>query len=603
MADNNLLIAGLDFAQIKENLKTYLKNNSDFTDYNFEGSGLTTLLNLLAYNTQYNAFYLNMMVNDAFLDTAVMRSSVLSHAKSLGYIPISAIGANATVDITVTSTIDTQALIESTDRFEAVVDGTSYPLYPDKTYSATKVDIGGGDFTYTFTDVKLNQGTPLQKRFTVSSSGTQKFILTNSNIDSNTISVEIFDSAGSSSSSIYINSTEIIELTSASEVYFLQENVDGSIEIYFGDDIIGKKPLKNNVILVNYKVSAGDVVNGVQSIELTSGFAIDELGISAAVVNGGLTVTESVNGGSFAESTDSIKLKAPRNYSGQNRAVTEDDYTFFVKQIYPNVDAVSVWGGQDNDPPFYGQVFLSIKPIGDVVLDAITKADIIANLQKRNIITIVPQIVDPEYLYIIFDSIVKYDSTKVAAGVSIESLSRAKIKEFVDTEINDFNKTFRYSKLLKEIDNNHDAIVSNLTSVKLKRSFIPSATPAILTRSLFFVNPLVPGSITSNTFTITDDSIPLELNNNLFFDDDLNGKLRIAKYNEEGEKIILKDSGSVDYASGTVIIAEVQFNTITGGTTLKIVATPNANDIFSSRNVIATVLDADILVEGVVEVE
>jgi len=604
MAQNNLILTGIDFNQIKENLKTFLRNNSDFTDYNFEGSALTALVNLLAYNTQYNAYYLHMVSNDMFLDTAVMRSSIISHAKSLGYTPRSATGARCVIDIVLDVTSGSQpttAILESTDRFETIIDGASYAFFPVTDYTATREAISGG-YRYTFSDVELLQGTPTTTKFIFSGTDSQRFVLSNKNIDTSTVVVDVYQTPTSTSATRYTNASSVISLTSSDTVFFLQETSDGNIEIYFGDDIIGVGLSAGNVIVVNYKVVAGDIVNLSDNIQLTDSFVIDELDLDTTDINAGITLQDRIDGGAFSESLESIRIKAPKNYAGQERAVTEDDYKFFVEQVFPSVESVRVWGGQDNDPPYYGKVFLSIKPIGSNELTEFQKETIIDNIQKRNLISIIPVIVDPEYINLIIQSTVKFNSNLTTYNTtSLPTLIKTTISSYAANELNSFDSVLRFSKLLKTIDDTSSSINSNSTVIKLKKYIEPGATADY--HELNYANAIIPGSLTSTEFNVIDTSISAEDNDNLFFGDDEAGVVHLYKVLSDGNTRKIKlNVGTINYTTGKVFISNIQFGTIFSGESIEVVVTPSEFDVYSNKNNILILDDSDISVTAEVEI-
>ena len=589
MADNSLMITGLDFNQIKSNLQTYLSNHTSFTDHNFDGSALSALLNVLAYNTQYNAYYLNMVANDMFIDTAVMRSSILSHAKSLGYVPRSAVGARATINITLDVTsgsMPATAIIEATDRFETYVNGITYSLFPTQDYTSTRSAITGG-YRYTFTDVELVQGTPLSTRFVVDSTSTQRFVLENQNIDASSIQVNVFATPTAFSSTVYTNATSVISLTSTSTVFFLQETSEGYTEIYFGDDIIGRKPEAGNLIVVNYKVVAGTAVNESNNIYLASGFTIDELSLSTDEINSGITIVSRLDGGAEAEDESAVKLKAIHNYAGQGRAVTEEDYRFHIESIYPNVDSVNVWGGQNNNPPYYGKVFISIKPIGDTTLTSTEKIAIQDNLASRNLISIIPVLVDPEYINVVVSSSVKFNPNLTEySTTSLANLVKLSIYSFLNTELNQFNSFLRYSRLLKTIDETDNSIVSNLTDVTLKKKLTPDFTQ-LKKYSIQFGNELVVGSLVSNLFNIVDSTISIEDNDDLYFKDDSNGNINIYRVSNDGSEVIIKRNvGTISYTTGAVELTSIQFASVNIGEYVEITVEPLSKDITSFNNTI-----------------
>ena len=605
MSENTLMIAGLDFNSIKANLKTYLSNHTSFTDHNFDGSALSALLNVLAYNTQYNSYYLNMVANDMFIDTAVLRSSILSHAKSLGYVPRSAVGARATINITLDVTSGSMpavAILESTDRFETYINGITYSLYPVRDYTSTRSVISGG-YRYTFSDVELVQGTPLTTRFLVTSSASQRFVLENTNIDSTSIQVSVFTTPTAFSGTVYTNATSVISLDSTSTVFFLQETAEGYTEIYFGDNIIGNKPDAGNLIVVNYKVVAGTLVNESNNIYLASGFTIDELSLGTDDVNAGISIVSRLDGGAEPEDESAVKLKAIHNYAGQGRAVTEEDYRFHIESIYPNVDSVNVWGGQNNNPPYYGKVFISIKPMGDTTLTTVEKTAIRDNLASRNLISIIPVIVDPEYVNVVVNSTVKFNSNLTEYNTtSLATLVKNSIYNFLDSELNQFNSFLRYSRLLKAIDETDNSIVSNITTVHLKKKITPDLTAQKM-YSVQFGNAIVEGSLLSNMFTVVNPAISTEDNDDLYMKDDMSGNVHMYRLSGDGsEVVILRNVGIISYSTGNFELTNIQFASVNIGNQIEISANPVSKDVTSFNNTILVPSLVDIAVTTEVKI-
>lgn len=604
--NTNLIIAGLDFAQIKENLKNYLKNNTtEFTDYNFEGSSLSVLINLLSYNTQYNAYYLNMVANEMFIDTAILRDSVISHAKSLGYTPRSAVGAKASINISLTvpdtQIAPNQILLKKTDRFESIVDNTSYSFYPVQDYTATRVPTDSNSYTYNFSNILLTQGAFVQKRFSIDSTADKRFILENSNIDSNTIEVVVYATPTANNFTKYTNALNFVDVETDSTVFFIQEKNNGYIEIYFGDDVIGKAPELGNVVVVSYLVTDTDEVNGSNNISFSES-GLDSLELTNSQINAGITLLERIDGGSAAETIESIRLKAPRHYASQYRTVTEDDFFFQVESVYPNLDSMKVWGGQDNNPPFYGKVFISIKPKGNLSLTEFEKTNIKSAIQKRSLVTIIPEIVDPSYVNVLIETLFKYNSNHTNDDTNfLKTNVKNTILRFCEDSINSFDSVLRFSKLVKEIDSADPAILSNITKIKLEKRYdITFTDPTFI--EIAFVNNITPGSLLSNKFTINDTTLPAEDNYNLFFKDDGLGNIDLYNTTTTGERVLRPGVGFINYESGYGNINNVSINSLYVGTKLVIVATPSAFDVRSFQNTILTISESDISVDSQIEI-
>jgi hypothetical protein len=606
--NTNLIIAGLDFAQIKENFKNYLRNNSsEFSDYNFEGSSLSVLINLLSYNTQYNAYYLNMVANEMFVDTAILRDSVISHAKSLGYTPRSAVGAKANINISLTvpdtQVAPNQILLKRTDRFETIVDNTSYSFYPIQDYTATRVPTDSNSFTYSFSNITLTQGAFVQKRFSINSTTleTRRFILENQNIDAATIEVLVYATPTANNFTKYTNALNFVDIESTSTVFFIQEKNNGFMEIYFGDNVIGKAPEPGNVVVVNYLVTDTNEVNGSQNIAFSES-GLDSLQLTNSQINAGITLLERIDGGSAAESIESIRLKAPRHYASQYRTVTEDDFIFQVESVYPNIDSMKVWGGQDNDPPFYGKVFISIKPKGNLTLTEFEKSNIRTAIQSRSLVTIIPEFVDPSYVNVLIDTVFKYNSNLTNDSTNfLKTNVRTAILGFCENSINSFDSVLRFSKLVKEIDSVDAAILSNVTRIKLEKEFdISFIDPTFI--EINFVNSVMPGTLVSNKFTINDSTLPQEDNYNLFFRDDGEGNIDLYNTTVTGERILRPGVGMINYNSGRGNIDNIDINSLYVGDKLVITVEPATFDVRSFQNTILTISEDDISVDSQIEI-
>jgi len=464
---NTLNITNLDFDSIKTSLQTYLSSNtSPFADYNYEGSVISTLLDVLAYNTYYNSFYLNMVSNEMFLDTALKRSSVISHAKILNYTPRSSVCPKATISMSFNNVTSSSLTIPKYTRFRsAAVNGVNYPFVTLDSYTAHTDNSN----SVTFNSVDIYQGQPVSYTFNVDnlSNPNQLFKLPDSSIDTKTLYVKVFNSSSSTTFDVYTLSDKFLTLDDYSKVYFIQESLDGYYEIYFGDGVLGNHLTTGNVIVVEYLTTNGSNSNGVSTFTL-----MDKL---SGVANSP-TLISFVNG-EEREPIDSIKFQAPKSFSAQNRAVTPEDYITALQQnsLGYSFDSVNVWGGENNDPPIYGKIFASIKPSGGYVLTDIQKQKIISDIIKPiSVMTVAPTIVDPDYTYINVSVNVVYDQKLTTLTASqIETSLITVIKNFGVSTLNTFNSTFMLSELNSKILNSDPSIITNEINIKLQKKFFP----------------------------------------------------------------------------------------------------------------------------------
>jgi hypothetical protein len=469
-ANSYIQLAGLDFNTIKNNFINYLKGQDTFKDYNFEGSGLSVLTDVLAYNTQYNAFYLNMVANEMFLDTALQRSSVVSHAKLLNYTPKSAIAPTAFIKVQANNvTTSSLTLPAYTNFLSESVNGVNYNFV---TIDNTTVNVSAN--TAIFNDIEIKQGLPVRYSFVVDSTSNPQytFELPDSSIDTTTLQVKVQKSVLNSSYSIYNVSTDSLTLTPTSEVYFLQEALNGNYQVYFGDGILGKKLDDGNVIIVSYIITQGKLAAGANNFVLMDSVS----GFNTVTIYG---ITPASTGGE-KETIDSIKYQAPKSYSAQNRAVTKEDYITLIQQnkLGYSFDAVNVWGGEENDPPVYGQVFICLKPTGSYTLTQTQKQKIIQQTIKPvSVMTVEPTVVDPDYTYIKLNVNVVYDAKKTTSTANqIGQAVTTAINNFATTTLNTFNSTFAAPDLTTLIQNADPSIVTNEVKVQLQKKFYPNLT-------------------------------------------------------------------------------------------------------------------------------
>ena len=458
-----LRVTELDFDQIKTNLKTHLKSQESFKDYNFEGSAMNTLLDVLSYNTHYNAIYGNMISNEMFLDSAVKRDSVVSLAKHLGYTPRSATCSTARLNVTVNNPSGSPATLTMPKGtvFRSRVGGTNYQFVnmSDTTITPT-------EGVYSFTNVDVKEGTLLNVSYTKdSSANSQRFLLEDNNIDITTLKVTVQNSITDLTTATYTEASNILEIGSNSEVYFIDAVEKGFYEVTFGDDILGKALSDGNIVTLEYVVCNEDEPNGASDFTLQTGIG----GSTNATIT---TVINAQNGGP-RESIDSIKFNAPKYYSSQNRAVTAEDYKVILPKLYQNVDSMQVWGGEDNDPPVYGKVFLAIKPKTGKTLTTSTKNAIKQTyLAGKTMVSITPEIVDAGYICIL-PTINVYWNPNITSSSATEIATKVRdvVQNYANNDIKNFDSVFRYSQFVNRIDLADAGIVSNITTIRCERHF------------------------------------------------------------------------------------------------------------------------------------
>jgi hypothetical protein len=504
MAQNRLQVTDLDFDTIKTNLKSFLKQQTEFQDYDFEGSGLNVLVNLLAYNTHYNAYYLNMVANEAFLDTALLRDSVVSHAKTLGYVPYSKTAPTATINLTINSgntTLDTLTIPKGYVFNSKLVDKRIFGFVVMNGVTVTK-----SDTSYYFENLEIKEGQLLNYTFNYDESANPKsiFTLPDMDIDTSTITVSVNPSTSNTSTTVYNKVTDILDVGADSAVFYLQESKGGKYQIYFGNGTVGRKIEDGSVISVGYLSTNGTLANKVDGFGMSSAIGPYSTGV--------IQVVSVAGGGSDRETVDEIKSASPVQFATQNRLVTKVDYESYIKKNYPSIDSLSVWGGEDEIPPIYGKVLISLKPKENYYITESEKTRIINEIIKpKAIVSVSAEIRDPEYLYLILNSVVKYDERKTSLNENtLRTLIRNGIIGYKNTYLNKFNSVFALSKLQDEIDHvSFNGIIGSETVVRLQKRF----QPEVGTTSNYTINfgvPLHRGTITnrmtSSEFTTVDNS-------------------------------------------------------------------------------------------------
>jgi hypothetical protein len=464
---NRLKVTELDFDTIKTNLKDFLRNQSEFTDYDFEGAGLNVLIDLLAYNTHYNAYYLNMIANESFLDSSLLRNSVVSHAKKYGYVPRSSKSPRAVINFTINSGSSTPGSLTLPAGYAFLSNLIDNKVYTFVTLNDVTVSKTANNFV--FENLNIYEGSLNFYSFTHSQASNPKQIFTipDTNVDTSTLKVTVQQSTSNTSTVVYSLATDALNLTSNSEVYFLQEGLNQQYEIYFGDDVIGKKIPDGGVVNVTYLSTSASIANransfvGTATVSGFSSFSVSSVSASA--------------GGSERESVDQIKFAAPLQYISQNRAVTKNDYVKIIQQRYPEFEAVNVWGGEENEPPVYGKVFISAKPkLGFEVSD--TEKDFFINevLKPISILTVTPEFVDVDYNFVKVISTIFYNPTKTTLNTNtLKTKLETTITNFLNLNLNQFNSIFKSSKLRTDIDNGDSSVISNELEIFLSKRFRP----------------------------------------------------------------------------------------------------------------------------------
>lgn len=583
-------LANLDFTDIKTALKEYLRAQSDFSDYDFEGSALSNLLDVLAYNTYYTAFNTNMVVNELFIDSATLRDNVVAIAKQLGYRPKSATSPVAYISFTVTytnPTTDTQLILKKGTGFVASYDNT---LYQYVVLDDVKAQVSNG--TAVFTNVPLREGTELTATFTVNTAiKSQRFILDNPNIDTNTIRVKVFPSGGSFSEP-YLVSDNILGVDSTSKIFFLNEIEDERYELIFGDGVLGKKLENNTVLEVSYLITSGPVSNGVRTF-VFSGVLENQDGANPGAFSITVNSTVASSGGEEIESTKKIKFNAPKSYGTQDRAVTSQDYAAIVRNIYPSTSDVIIFGGEDQVPPQYGKVFIVLKPNDAAYLTSLTKNEIISQLKKYVVASVEPVIVDPSILYVELNSKIYYNgSTTADTPAQIRDKVVTNLQNYIEnSDIEKFNGKFRYSKIVGVIDDSDRAINSNITSVTMRKDFYPQLNSTFYYEICYqnaFDKDCEGQTLSTTGFRVT------EYPNFDVYLEDRDGKIVLYRLDSlTGEKVLLdKEVGDIDYVKGELKMYNL---TIIKGSffdnRISVRVKPLSNDVQAFREVY---LDVDI---------
>lgn len=576
-----LRVAELDFDLIKENLKEFLRSKPEFTDYEFEGSALSVLIDLLSYNTHYNAVIGNMLLQELYLDTAVKKQSLALIAKRLGYLPRSYTAAKAVVTLEVFPYDQPDVLtLGRNSKFSTRITATENAFFSTRDAVTINRSATG---RYLFENLEIYEGDVTTFRYVVGDPLSQKFEIPSKLVDTSLVRVYVQDSISGTLIEEWKNYNTLIDVTATTKAFFVKLNESLNYEIYFGDDVVGKSVTSGNVVIIDYVTTNGPIANGASS------FSFNDT-VNGYSVNTVTTVTAAF-GGALPESNDSIRRNAQNNVLLQNRAVTESDYIAIVNQIVP-VETVAVYGGETMTPPEYGKVFISAKQIGTTVpLSETQKVDIIREIKKRSVLSLVHEFVDPSYTYMIVDSVVKYDPTKTSMSPNaLKALIFNRVKSYATQNLNQFNSAFEYSDLVSYIDDIDRSIMSNDTNIKLKKeASIIYAANSIYTYD--FNVEIKPSNsreqtITSSAFRVTEyPDIDLYIQ-------DSNGIIQFYQISFNQKVVVVENAGTVDYTTGHIAFNMNAYSS--ANTQLSIEVVPSNRNVLPSRNNIITLADQDI---------
>ena len=587
----NLNVTELDFADIKNNLKNFLKQQSEFNDYDFDGSGLNVLLDILAYNTHYNALNAHYSLNESFLDSAQIRGNVVTRAKLLGYTPRSVLSPRATVNITVTApdtfsgTLNTTLTLPRGTKLTTQITGDEFQYVVLETQTATLVGR-----TYTFSNVVIVEGDSRELKYRVDNDiENQKFQLSDFDSDTSTLRVRVQENEESTGSDLYTKFETLRGVDSTSKVYYLQENPSGYYEIYFGDGVTGFKPSNNNIVTIDYVTTKGVESNGANAFSL-----VDNLlsGTTQAV-----TLVSAAAGGAEAETLESIRFNAPLTFIAQNRAVTSDDYASIIKKEFSNIDSISTWGGEDNDPPDYGKVYIAIKPLLADTLTTAEKTDITgAILKGKNVVSITPEIVDPNFTNLELDVFFKYNPNLTdRSSVELSSVVRDTITDYNFNNLNKFDGVFRHSQLTRAIDNCDPSILNTMVRPRMFQNITP-VNNADNNFDLTFSSPFFQSG-DSKKFLLTSTAFKINNVDHFFGDEPIAGSTKrnviVYKVVNQVNTTVIADAGEIDVDNGKITLNKFRPDTTD---VIKITVVPNSLDLAPKRDQLISIDNSSVII-------
>ena len=593
MSNHKLVVSDYDFDAIKTNLKSFLQGQTQFQDYDFEGSSLNILLDILSYNTHYLAYLANMSTNELYLDSADIRNNIVSLAKMIGYTPSSPRAPMASIDVTLNNATGTSVTMNKGTVFATTVNDISYQYVTNSDFTITPV---AG--VYKFSNLPIYEGTLVTFKYTADTTDVdQKFIIPSAKADTSTLLVKVQNSSADTTTETYSLAGGYNNVTATSKVYFIQEGQDGKYEIYFGDGVNGASLDDGNIVILEYIVTNIEDSNGASSFSLS--------GNIGGFTNVTISTVSSSQGGANSETDESIRLNAPLQYAAQDRAVTTTDYETLVQSIYPNALSVSAWGGEDDETPRYGIVKIGIKAASGSTLTETTKQDIVNKLKPYNVASVSPQIVDPETTSVLLTSTVKYNTiTTTKSNNTLKSEIITAITNYNTNTLQKFDSIYRHSKLTGLIDSVDFSILSNIKTIKIRKSFTPILSSSekynIYFRNALFNphsghNTAAGGILSSTGFKVTGSDFEM------FLDDDGQGNIR-RYYLASGIRTYANDTqGTIDYVTGEIALNSLNVASISNirgatSTVVEITVTPDSNDIVPVRD---QIVEIDVANSGI----
>jgi hypothetical protein len=588
-ANSSMILTNLDFDSLKNTFKSWLRTQDRFADYDFDGSNMTVMMELLAYNTYLQSFYLNMIGNEMFLDTAQIKDSVVSHAKELNYTPRSFNSAVATVNLTLTGTDTSQrsVTVPKGTTFSSRIGDKSFTFTTDQNIVINDQSISGNTITFTGSGIDIYEGSYTTDSYTVLAGQSNRYIISNKTVDTSSIGITVIEDLGATIH-YYRKASSLFGLDENSKVFFIQGAPNDQYEIVFGDGVIGRPPKDNSVIMVEYRTGTGELPNG--AFQFAADNAID------GIANVAVTTVSRAASGAVSESIESIRYNAPRHFTTQERAITTEDYETLMKANFPEINAVTAYGGENATPPQYGKVFVSVD-LTDVDGLPTAKADQYYKfLKPRSPVSIDPVFVSPDQIYVYVETIVRYNVNLTGLNADdIKTLTTSAILGYSETHLNNFNRTLRYSKLVNAIDLAHPAMVSNETIVKAVKYINP--TPSQYENmTIDFSMALTSRAPRDISVYASEDEHAVESSEityngqSAYLEDDGKGIMRIVS--TLGHDVI-SDVGTVNYTTGRIQLTNFKVDSY-AGSAIKLYATPKSSDISAAQNTILNIIDQDI---------
>ena len=593
----NLKVTELDFDDIKTNLKAFLRQQTEFNDYDFDGSGMSVLLDVLAYNTHYNAMNAHFALNEAFLDSAQIRGNVVTRAKLLGYIPRSILSPRASIDLVVdvageSGTIPTTLTLPRGTKLKALISGEEFQYVVLDNHTAI---IENNKFT--FSNVTISEGTFREIKYRVDNDiENQKFQLTDEAADTSTLRVRVQENEESTAFDIYTQFESLSNVNAETKTFYLQQNSNEYFEIYFGDGVTGFKPVNNNIVTLDYVITKGKDSNGSgKAVNATDGFSmVDNVGGFSTIT---VTTKTLSAGGVDQETSESIRFNAPLTFTSQNRAVTADDYAAIIKKSFANIDSISTWGGEDQDPPEFGKAYIAIKPLLSNLLTEAEKQEITGVILKgKNVVSITPEIVDPNFTFLELDVNFKYNPNLTdRSSTDLQTVVRDTIKDYNFNNLNKFDGVFRHSELLRNIDNSDPAILNSSIRPRMFQNITP-VNNALNNFDLTFTSPFFQSG-NSTTFVLNSTSFKINNEDCFFGDEPITGSTdrKVIVYKKvAGENVtVINDAGLINIIKGTLKLNNFQPDNTD---TIRLTLTPNSLDLAPKRDQLLSIDDLRVVI-------